>query len=81
MSLPFEVKIYTEIPDENWHPSKSDLIQLYGLAKVGRKPKESIALVHQLIWMNYKKESTKDLSYSEYQEVLEMLEVRPMDSM
>lgn len=58
--------------DENWRPSKMDLWALYA-EQFGKTHRETCADVHQFIWMRFHKETSKDLTYDEYQETLREL--------
>lgn len=54
--------------DEGWRPSKPDQWELHRVWGAGSK--ERHADLHQYLWLNFKKESSKDLAYTEFEEAM-----------
>ena len=55
----------------NWRPSKSDVIGLYSSARdTGMATKDATAWIHKLMWMEFGKTTSKDLTYSEYEKLM-----------
>ena len=66
-----------KVRDDDWRPSKSDIIGLYSKA---RENGWSRGGVHELMKAQFKKASSKELTYSEYEKVLEWLDTIPSDT-
>jgi len=63
--------------DENWRPRKSDIIGLYTTARQNLWTRNG---VHALMQAQFKKTTSKDLTYTEYETLLGWIEKLPPDS-
>jgi hypothetical protein len=72
--MPIISKRYHPVQPPNWKPNFK---QLYIEARSFGWTREGI---HSLIQMNFKKDSTKNLSFNEYNKVMEWIEKLPPNS-
>jgi hypothetical protein len=62
---------------EDWKPKKHDIIGLYTTARKNMWTRNG---VHALIQAQFKKGTSKDLTYSEYEKLLGWIEKLPPDT-
>lgn len=67
---------HSEPHDDNWRPKKSDIIGLYSTARNSLWTRNG---VHALMTAQFKKDTSKDLTFSEYEKLLGWIEQLPPD--